>query len=145
MTSVRVAEHGWVCLIAVIDCGAREIVARQLETRCRAREAIALIERAAPERGILPGTLTLGTDNGAAFTPRAFKTALARLRIAHRRQASGSFWPASAGRADWSRGRPLLGSSAGGAWQREMTGPSAMRSKSQRCALGERCWRHRRR
>ena len=85
MTSVWVAEHGWVYLMAAIDCCTREIVAWQLETRCRAREAIALIERAAIERGIPPGTLTLGTDNGSAFTARAFKAVLVALGIAHRR------------------------------------------------------------
>jgi putative transposase len=85
MTSVWVAEHGWVYLMAAIDCCTREIVAWHLETRCRAREAIALIERAAAERGIPPGTLTLGTDNGSAFTARAFKAVLAALGIAHRR------------------------------------------------------------
>ena len=85
MTSVWVAEHGWVYLMAAIDCCTREIVAWHLETRCRAREAIALIERAAIERGIPPGTLTLGTDNGSAFTARAFKAVLAGLGIAHRR------------------------------------------------------------
>ncbi len=85
MTSVWVAEHGWVYLMAAIDCCTREIVAWHLETRCRAREAIALIERAAAERAIAPGTLTLGTDNGSAFTARAFKTVLAALGIAHRR------------------------------------------------------------
>jgi putative transposase len=85
MTSVWVAEHGWVYLMAAIDCCTREITAWQLETRCRAREAIALIERAAIERAIAPGTLTLGTDNGSAFTARAFKALLSRLGIAHRR------------------------------------------------------------
>ena len=85
MTSVWVAEHGWVYLMAAIDCCTREIVAWHLETRCRAREAIALTERAALERGIPPGTLTLGTDNGSAFTARAFKAAVAALGIAHRR------------------------------------------------------------
>jgi putative transposase len=85
MTSVWVAEHGWVYLMAAIDCCTREIVAWHLETRCRAREAIALIERAALERGIPPGALTLGTDNGSAFTARAFKAVLAALGIAHRR------------------------------------------------------------
>jgi putative transposase len=85
MTSVWVAEHGWVYLMAAIDCCTREIVAWHLETRCRAREAIALIERAAAERAIAPGTLTLGTDNGSAFTARAFKAALASLAITHRR------------------------------------------------------------
>jgi putative transposase len=85
MTSVWVAEHGWVYLMAAIDCCTREIVAWQLETRCRAKEAIGLIERAATERGIPPGTLTLGTDNGSAFTARAFKAVLVALGIAHRR------------------------------------------------------------
>jgi putative transposase len=85
MTSVWVAEHGWVYLMAAIDCCTREIVAWHLETRCRAREAITLIERAAAERAIAPATLTLGTDNGSAFTARAFKTVLTTLGIAHRR------------------------------------------------------------
>jgi putative transposase len=85
LTSVWVAEHGWVYLTAAIDCCTREIVAWQLETRCRAREAVALIERATIERGIAAGTLTLGTDNGSAFTARAFKAVLAALGIAHRR------------------------------------------------------------
>ena len=85
MTSVWVAEHGWVYLMAAIDCCTREIVAWHLETRCRAKEAIGLIERAAIERGIPPATLTLGTDNGSAFTARAFKIVLAGLGIAHRR------------------------------------------------------------
>ena len=47
MSSVWVAEHGWTCLVAIIDCCTREIVAWQLELRCRADEAIALMERAA--------------------------------------------------------------------------------------------------
>jgi putative transposase len=85
MTSVWVAEHGWVYLMAAIDCCTREIVAWHLQTRCRAREAIALIERAAAERAIAPGTLTLGTDNGSAFTARAFKAVLSTLGIMHRR------------------------------------------------------------
>ena len=85
MTSVWVAEHGWVYLMAAIDCCTREITGWHLETRCRAKEAIGLIECAATERGITPGRLTLGTDNGSAFTARAFKTVLAGLGIAHRR------------------------------------------------------------
>jgi putative transposase len=85
MTSVWVAEHGWVYLMAAIDCCTREITAWHLQTRCRATEAIALIERAAAERGIAPGTLTLGTDNGSAFTARAFKAVLADTGITHRR------------------------------------------------------------
>ena len=85
MTSVWVAEHGWVYLMAAIDCCTREITAWHLQTRCRAQEAIALIERAAAERAITPGRLTLGTGNGSAFTARAFKAALSGLGIAHRR------------------------------------------------------------
>jgi hypothetical protein len=71
MTSIWVAEHGWVYLNAIIDCCTREIVGWDLSLRCRAKEAIAVIERAVAEQGILPGTLTLGTDNGSAFTARA--------------------------------------------------------------------------
>jgi putative transposase len=85
MTSIWVAEHGWCYLMAAIDCCTREIVGWQLELRCRARESIALVERAVAELGIPPGTLTLGTDNGSAFTARAFKAVLSGLGIAHRR------------------------------------------------------------
>ncbi len=85
LTSVWVAEHGWCYLMAGIDCCTREIVAWQLELRCRAVEAITLVEHAAKEQGIEPGMLTLGTDNGSAFTARAFKALLSRLGIAHRR------------------------------------------------------------
>jgi transposase InsO family protein len=60
-------------VMAAIDRCTREIVAWHLQTRCRAKEAIGLIERAATERGIPPGTLTLGTDNGSAFTARALQ------------------------------------------------------------------------
>jgi putative transposase len=85
LTSVWVAEHGWTYLIAIIDCCTREIVAWELELRCRADEAIALIERAAVEQAIEPGELTLGSDNGSAFTARRFKGKLAELVIRHRR------------------------------------------------------------
>jgi putative transposase len=85
MTSVWVAEHGWCYLMAAIDCCTREIVGWHLELRCRAKESMALIERAALERGIPPGTLTIGTDNGSALTARAFKLALSTLGIGHRR------------------------------------------------------------
>jgi putative transposase len=85
LTAVWVAEHGWCYLMAAIDCCTREIVGWQLELRCRALEAIALIERAARERGIEPGILTLGTDNGSAFTAGRFKLVLSALGIAHRR------------------------------------------------------------
>ena len=85
MTSVWVAEHGWCYLMAAIDCCTREIVGWHLELRCRATEAISLVEHAAGRRSIRPGTLTLGTDNGSAFTARAFKLVVSGLGLAHRR------------------------------------------------------------
>ena len=85
LTSVWVAEHGWTYLMAIIDCCTREIVVWQLELRCRAEEAIALVERAAAVHGIEPGELTLGSDNGSAFTARRFRAGLAELGIRHRR------------------------------------------------------------
>jgi putative transposase len=85
MTSVWVAEHGWCYLNAIIDCCTREIVGWQLELRCRADEAIAVVERAAALHGIAPGELVLGSDNGSAFTARRFKATLAELGIRHRR------------------------------------------------------------
>jgi putative transposase len=85
MTSVWVAEHGWCYLNAAIDCCTREITAWALAVRCRAPEAIAVIQAAAAERGIAPGRLTLGTDNGSAFTSRAFRARLSELGITHRR------------------------------------------------------------
>jgi putative transposase len=85
MTSIWVAEHGWCYLNAIIDCCTREIVAWQLELRCRADEAIAVVDRAAAEHGIQPGELVLGTDNGSAFTARRFRARLGELGIRHRR------------------------------------------------------------
>jgi putative transposase len=85
LTSVWVAEHGWCYLMAIIDCCTREIVASQLELRCRADEAIAVVESAAAAYAIEPGELTLGSDNGSAFTARRFKAKLAELGIRHRR------------------------------------------------------------
>jgi putative transposase len=55
LTSVWVVEHGWVYLIAATDCCTREIVAWHLETRCRARQAIALVERAPQSARSRPG------------------------------------------------------------------------------------------
>jgi len=80
-----VAEQGWCYLLAAIDCCTREIVAWSLELRCRTQEAVDVVERACACQGIAPGELTLGTDNGSAFTSRAFRSRLARLGIAHRR------------------------------------------------------------
>ena len=85
MTSVWVAEHGWVYLNAIIDYCTREIVGWELSLRCRAKEAIAVIEAAVVEQGVLPGTLTLGTDNGSAFTARATRLVMSGLGVAHRR------------------------------------------------------------
>ncbi len=85
LTSVWVGEHGWTYLMAIIDCCTRQIVAWQLELRCRADEAIALVERAAVVYAIEPGELTLGSDNGSAFTARRFRARLAELGIRHRR------------------------------------------------------------
>ena len=85
MTSIWVAEHGWTYLNAIIDCCTREIVAWELSLRCRADEAIAVVERAAAAYGIKPGELVLGSDNGSAFTARRFRARLAALGIKHRR------------------------------------------------------------
>ncbi len=85
MTSVWVAEHGGCYLNAAIDCCTREITGWALDVRCRATEAIAVVERAVAEREVLPGSLTLGSDNGTAFTSRAFRARLAEHGITHRR------------------------------------------------------------
>ena len=85
MSSVWVAEHGWCYLMAMIDCCTREIVAWQLELRCRADEAIALVEHAVAGHGLEVGELTLGSDNGSAFTARRFRETLSGLEIRHRR------------------------------------------------------------
>ena len=63
----------------------REITGWALDVRCRAPEAIAVIEQATAERAIAPGRLTLGTDNGSAFTSRTFRARLAERGITHRR------------------------------------------------------------
>lgn len=85
MTSIWVAEHGWCYLNAIIDCCTREIVGWDLTVRCRAVEAIAVIQQAVAEQAIPPGTLTLGTDNGSAFTARATRLVLSALGVTHRR------------------------------------------------------------
>jgi putative transposase len=85
MTSNWVAEHGWVYLNAIIDCCTREIVGWEVSLRCRAKEAIAVIERAVTEQSITPGTLTRGADNGSAFTASATRIVPKALGVAHRR------------------------------------------------------------
>jgi putative transposase len=85
MTSIWVAEHGWCYLNAAIDCCTREISGWSLELRCRSQEAEAVVERAVAEHGIEAAQLTLGTDNGTAYTSRRFRARLKELGIAHRR------------------------------------------------------------
>jgi putative transposase len=85
MTSVWVAEHGWCYLNAAIDCCTREITGWALDLRCRAQEALAVVERASLERAIPEAQLTLGTDNGTAYTSRPFRSRLRELGITHRR------------------------------------------------------------
>jgi hypothetical protein len=68
-----------------VACCTREIVGWSLELRCRAAEATAVIKQAVDEQAILPGTLTLGTDNGSAFTARATRFAISALGVTHRR------------------------------------------------------------
>jgi len=86
MTSVWVAEHGWCYLNAAIDCCTREITGWALDIRCRKDEAIAVIEQAIADRGVRPGMLTLGTDNGSAYTSRQFRARLTDHGITHRRR-----------------------------------------------------------
>jgi putative transposase len=85
MTKVWTAQHGWVYLHAIIDCCTREITGWSLDLRCRDDEAIACVEAAVLARGVPPGTLTLGTDNGSQFTSRDFRRHLSARGIAHRR------------------------------------------------------------
>jgi len=85
MTSIWVAEHGWCYLNAIVDCCTREIAGWELTLRCRADEAIAVVDQAVARYGIQPGELTLGTDNGSAFTARRFRERLGKLEIRHRR------------------------------------------------------------
>ena len=99
MTSIWVAEHGWCYLNAIIDCCTRAIVGWSLDLRCRAKEAIAVFEGAVATSGFVPDEihlvapnheaaeprLTLGTDNGSAFTSRAFRQRLLGRGVRHRR------------------------------------------------------------
>ena len=85
MTKVWTAQHGWGYLHAIIDCWTRELVGWSLELRCRDDEAIACVEAAIVARGVRPGKLTLGTDNGSQFTSRDFRRHLSARGITHRR------------------------------------------------------------
>lgn len=85
MTSIWVGEHGWCYLNAIVVCCAREILAWGLDLRCRRQEAEAVVGAAVESHRIEPGGLTLGTDNGTAYTSRGFCAHLADLGVAHRR------------------------------------------------------------
>lgn len=85
ITKVWVVEHGWVPMLAGIDCCTREIVEWELELRCRAKDVIAFIMRACKARGIGPDELTVGTDNGPQFTARDVITFLRAEKVTHRR------------------------------------------------------------
>ena len=85
MTSVWVPQHGWCYLNAAIDCCTPEITGWALDVRCRAPEAIADIDAAIADRGVAHETLTLGTDNGTAYTSRAFRGRLGEHKVTHRR------------------------------------------------------------
>jgi len=78
------AEHGWRYLNAAIDCCTREIAGWAIDVRCRAQEAIRVIDLAIEQRAVAD-ELTLGTDNGTAYTSRSFRARLAEQGVAHRR------------------------------------------------------------
>lgn len=82
---VWTAQHGWVYLHAIVDCCTREITGWSLEVRCRDDEAIDVVEAAVLERGVRPGELTLGSDNGSQFTSGDFRQHLSARGITHRR------------------------------------------------------------
>jgi len=85
MTKVWTAQHGWVYLHAMVDCCTREIPGWSLDLRCRDDEAIDVVEAAVLARGVLPGELTLGSDNGSQFTSKDFRRHLSSRGISHRR------------------------------------------------------------
>jgi len=85
MTKVWTAAHGWVYLHAIVDCCTREIAGWSLELRCRDDEAIDVVDAAVTARGVRPGELTLGSDNGSQFTSRDFRRHLSARGITHRR------------------------------------------------------------
>ena len=84
MTPIWTAEHGWSYLNAIIDCCTARSPAA--DVRCRQQEATsAVLEQAVTDRRVEPDTLVLGSDNGTAYTSRAFRARLAELEVTHRR------------------------------------------------------------
>ena len=85
MTKVWTAQHGWVYLHVIVDCCTREVPAWTVDLRTRSIESIACVEAGITGRGVFPGTLTLGTDNGSQFTSRDFRKHLSARGVTHRR------------------------------------------------------------
>ena len=74
-----------------------------------------MIKQALDDQQIPPGTLTLGTDNGSAFTARSTRPAISVLGVTHRRggyrdpksqafSSQWSCWRCSVGDAELSPG-----------------------------------------
>ena len=85
VTKVWCAEHGWAYLHAIVDCCTREVTGWRVDLRTRSVEAIGCVEAAVTTRAVLPGVLTLGTDNGSQFTSRDFRKHLSTRGVTHRR------------------------------------------------------------
>jgi putative transposase len=85
MTKVWTAAHGWVYLHVAIDCCTREVACWRLDLRTRSEEAIGCVEQGILDRAVLPGRLTLGSDNGSQFTSRDFRRHLSARGVTHRR------------------------------------------------------------
>lgn len=85
MTKVWTAQHGWVYLHVIVDCCTREVPAWALDLRTRSVEAIACVEAGITDRGVRPGMLTLGTDNGSQLTSQDFRNHLSARGVTHHR------------------------------------------------------------
>ena len=103
MTSVWVAEHGWCYLNAAIDCCTREITGWALDVRCRAQEALAVVDAAVAERGLSDVLCEVGVTDAARGAGKAIhdqtedqvQRGMSRLgplgpRVPLRRSATGS-------------------------------------------------------
>ncbi len=85
MTSVWTAEHGWCYLNAIVDCCTREIPAFALDIRCRAEEALAVVEAAVERTGSRPGGSSSAPTTAPRSPRRGFRARLSELGITHRR------------------------------------------------------------